>query len=202
MRTYPAIALTEFDSISMGMYAGDSMLKQSPVTVLKSGSVHNGKYLFLIGGSVAAVSEAYDKGMKIGGEHILDAVHLPDIHPQLHDAILGQRFTCPQEALGIIETSTVSSAISAADAALKATGVDLVELRLADDLGGKALVILSGKIETISWAIQLMREKTMAGKTWLHDAVIPNLDSGMKTQIEQSTRFSAAKLIDLETGEI
>ncbi len=49
----PALALLEFGSIAVGMQAADAMVKRAPIDTLRSGTVHNGKYLVLIGGQVA-----------------------------------------------------------------------------------------------------------------------------------------------------
>ena len=42
------------------------------------------------------------------------------------------------DALGVIETTTVASCIVAADIALKEASVDLLDLRVANGLGGKS----------------------------------------------------------------
>ena len=80
MKQQDALALIELDSIPAGILTADAMLKEAPIAVLKSGTVHNGKYLILIGGSVAAVGMAFAKGMSRGQDYLLDAVFLPDIH--------------------------------------------------------------------------------------------------------------------------
>ena len=79
MKQQTALALIELDSIPVGILTADAMLKEAPVSVLKSGTVHNGKYLILLGGSVASVETAFSKGMSKGENHLLDAVFLPDI---------------------------------------------------------------------------------------------------------------------------
>jgi len=45
----PAIALLEFDSIAIGVRAGDAMVKRAPVEITYAGTVHPGKYLVLVG---------------------------------------------------------------------------------------------------------------------------------------------------------
>ena len=78
MKKYPAIALLEISGIATGIYCADVMIKCAPITVLKSGTVHNGKYLILIGGSVASVEEAFYKGLTAAKDEIIDHVFLPD----------------------------------------------------------------------------------------------------------------------------
>ena len=50
------------------------------------------------------------------------------------------------EAIGVVETTSVSSGIDAADAAVKAADVALSALRLADGIGGKAYLVVEGTV--------------------------------------------------------
>ncbi len=53
----PALALVEFSSIATGIQAADAMIKRAPIETLRAGTVHNGKYLVLIGVQGAVVEE-------------------------------------------------------------------------------------------------------------------------------------------------
>lgn len=202
MKKYPAIALLELSSIATGITCGDMIIKQAPITVIKSGTVHNGKYLILIGGSVASVEESYYKGLSAADGTIVDQLFLPDIHEQVHDAILGHRNICSREAIGIIETSSVAATIQSADQAIKSTNIEIVEIRLADHLGGKAFAIFSGEIEDVQTAVELAREKTTDQKFWVCNKVIANLHPDMARQIDQSTYFGHLKPHLVEEGEL
>jgi len=136
MKKYPALALIELSNVAVGILTGDAMVKVAPISVLKAGTVHNGKYLILIGGSVASVEEAYYKGLATGLEQVIDKVLLPDVHNNVNEAVLGKRSNCTDEALGVFETSSVAATIQSADAAVKSTRVNIIEIRLADDIGG------------------------------------------------------------------
>ncbi|NOZ09367.1 MAG: BMC domain-containing protein [FCB group bacterium] len=199
---YPAIALLEFAHIPAGIYAGDAMVKKAPVTVLRSGTVHNGKYIVMVGGSVASVEESYNEGLACGKGFVLDKLFLPDVHPQVHAAILGTRQTVEKESLAIIETETLSAAVKAADRSLKGTAVRLVELRLADDIGGKGLAIFSGRLEEINAAVELAKSAVDPPSLWLNDTLIPRLSAEMLRQIEHSTSFKTSQLRELTGGEI
>ncbi len=59
---HPAIVLLEFDSIAVGIEAGDSMAKRAPLQSLHAGSVQPGKYIILAGGEVGDVEEARAAG--------------------------------------------------------------------------------------------------------------------------------------------
>ena len=202
MKTYPAIALIEYSSIATGILAGDAMLKKAPITVIKSGTVHNGKYLVLIGGSVASVEESYAKGLAIDPDNIIDSMILPDIHQQLHDGILGLRLKCTKESLGIIEASSVSTMIKASDAGVKGADVNIVEIRLADDIGGKSFTIYNGSIEEIQAAVEIAKNAITSSEHWVNETIIPNLHADMKIQIAQTTKFAQVKLGTVADSEV
>ncbi len=202
MKKYPAIALIEYSSIATGILAGDEMLKKAPITVIKSGTVHNGKYLVLIGGSVASVEESYAKGLAIDPDNIIDSMILPNVHEQLHDSILGSRLKCTKESLGIIEASSVSTMIKASDAGVKGADVNIVEIRLADDIGGKSFTIYNGSIEEIQAAVEIAKNAVTVQKHWVNETIIPYLHDDMKMQIDQTTSFAQVKLGKVRDSEV
>ena len=57
------------------------------------------------------------------------------------------------EALGIVESFSVASLIEGADAAVKTANVELIEIRLAMALGGKAFVTLTGDVAAVESAV-------------------------------------------------
>ena len=74
MSTPPAIAVFEFDSIAVGTCTADAMVKKAPINAFRIGTVQPGKYLVLIGGSVADVDESRREGLRIGGERVTDEI--------------------------------------------------------------------------------------------------------------------------------
>ena len=201
MKPQDALALIELDSIPAGILTADAMLKEAPIAVLKSGTVHNGKFLILIGGSVASVGMAFAKGMSRGQDHLLDAVFLPDIHESVYQACLGKRMTCGSEALSVMEVSTVAAILQSSDAAMKGAEVDLVELRLADDLGGKSIAIYAGKVEDVEMAINISEKTVKNPENILSQSIIPHVDPELAKQINASTYFSKSDLSKLAGAE-
>lgn len=202
MNRYPAIALIEFSGIAAGIKAGDAMLKRAPISVLKSGTVHDGKYLVFVGGSVAAVEEAFNEGLFVGEDRIVDSVMLANVHDQVHDAVFGTRQACAGDALGIIETSTVAATLRSADAGVKGADAEIVEIRLADDIGGKAFAIFTGRIEAVEAALEIAKQAVTHPDFWIQQTLIPRLHEQMASQINQSTHFARAALNQLEDGEV
>src|SRR6185295_7534182 len=139
----PALALLEFSSIAAGMYAGDAVVKRAKLDVVHAGTVHPGRFLVLGGGSVAEVEEALKAGRENALDSLNDFIFLPGVHRDVVRALAGGRSHETNDSLGIIETNSVPSAIQAADKGIKGAKVTLAEVRLADGLNGKGLVLFS-----------------------------------------------------------
>jgi len=183
----PALGLLELDSIAVGIAAGDAMAKRSPIDLIYAGTVHPGRYLVLVGGAVADVEEAVEAGRELAAGSLLDVVLLPHVHPDVVAAIRGARRTGSGEALGVIETPTVASIIDAADAGVKEARVVLLELRLADGLGGKGYLLFDGTVADVEAAVE-------AGAARAHGArvthrVIARLHAEMRENLEAAARF-------------
>ncbi|MCJ7513639.1 MAG: BMC domain-containing protein [Anaerolineales bacterium] len=185
----PALALVEFASIAVGMQAADAMVKRAPIDTIRAGTVHNGKYLVLIGGQVADVEESLAAGREAGGADVLDFVLLPQVHPEVVERIGGARSPAETDALGIVETSTVAAAIHAADAGIKGAQVSLVEVRLADGLGGKGIVLFSGFVADVEAAVRLGTSVLERPDLLVRQVVIPQLHPGMWENVGASTWF-------------
>jgi microcompartment protein CcmL/EutN len=187
----PALALIEFDSIAAGVEAGDAMAKKAPVARVASGTVHNGKYLVMVTGEVADVDESYGEGLRVGASAVLDSVFLPGVHPRVAEAVGRTRLPEPVDALGIIETRSVAAAIAAADAGIKGAEVNLIEVRLADGLGGKGLVFFSGLVHDVEAAVRIAVDCISAAPVLVHAVVIPQLHPDMAGNILSDTRWRA-----------
>ena len=187
----PALTLIEFSSIAAGIQAADAMVKRAPIDVIQAGTVQPGKYLVLVGGLTADVEESLAAGREVGREAILDIVYLPQVHPSVVTALRGGRSPEPAEALGVLETSSVAAAIRAADAGVKGAQVELVEVRLADGLGGKGIVLYSGVVADVEIAVALGVESLQGPDALIRQVVIPQLHEEMWDNLSHATRFSA-----------
>ena len=185
----PALALVEFGSIAGGILAADAMIKKAPINVIKTGTVQPGKYLVLIGGSVADVEESLAAGEMVGGHHLLDTIFLPDVHPEVVESIGGGRVPDANDAVGVVETTTVSAAIHAADAGIKGAYVHLIEVRLADGLGGKGITLFSGLVADVEAAVEIGSEALSNPELLVETVVIPKLHPEMWANLSDATRF-------------
>lgn len=190
-----ALALLEFSGAAAGILAVDRLLKMAPVALLRCGTVHPGRYLALVGGSVAAVEEAHAAARAVGCDcgALLDEVCLPDPHPQLAAAVGGARRDCAGEALCVVELGTSPGLLRALDAVLKAVPVELVEARLADDLGGRALAVLGGRLPDVQEALELARARRGQAAEWLGGTLLPRLDDTLRDVLNGGTAFGACR---------
>lgn len=183
----PAIALLEFSSIATGIEAGDAMIKRAPVDRILAGTVQPGHYLVLVSGDVAPVEEALSAGRETGSADLRDTLFLPNVHPSVVTALAGELQIRPVDALGVVETQTVASAIQAADAGVKGAEVNLLRLRLADGLGGKGLVLFTGLVADVETAVEI--GSAIAQEQLLRQVVISQLHDEMWQSVNRNGRF-------------
>jgi microcompartment protein CcmL/EutN len=199
MKTYPAIAALEFDDIAVGVAATDAMLKRAPIAFFKCGTITHGRYLTLIGGTTASVIESAGEGMRYAGDHLLDHVVLPDVHPRLFDGVLGNRHPRGAGSLAILETTTVCASIRGAEAALKGTAIQLVEIRLADSgLAGKGTVVFEGELHDIEAGVALAVARIGETTAQVSFRLVPAPHDATTSQIAHGTSFRSSLLIELE----
>jgi len=157
-----AIGLVELNSISRGIEACDCMVKAAQVTLLRGSTVCPGKYLVLVSGDTGSVRASLAEGIKCSGERIVDTLMLPNVHPQLLAALGRSARANVQGAIGVLEFYSVSATIVAADTAVKAADVTLVDVRLASAIGGKGYVTLCGDVGSVRAAVAAAsQDKTM-----------------------------------------
>jgi len=117
------------------------------------------------------------------GETVVDQFLIQNIHSQLPAAIRGRVKVEDLEAVGIIETKEVASAIYAADAAVKAAEVTLVEAR--NQPGAKGLVVLTGQLSAVRAAVAAgvatIKQGMLVAQVvipFAHKALVKSLTSG------------------------
>ncbi len=150
----PALGLIEFNSIAQGIHASDEMIKKAPIRMIESRTVCPGKYIALIVGDEASVEDSVRIGLEVGGHSVVDQLFLPNLHPQVTPAITGTTEISGIIALGVIETFSVAGAVLSADTAVKAAGIRLIEIRLANGLGGKSFFTLTGELPDVLAAVE------------------------------------------------
>lgn len=186
---HPAILLLEFDSIAVGIEAGDAMVKRASLASLHAGSVQPGKYLILAGGEVGQVEEARVAGRESGSRALLDEIYLPEVHGAVVEALTGHCQDSAGEALGIVETATAAAIIGVADAGIKAASVDILQIRIADGLGGKAYVLFSGEVQDVQAAVDRGVASLASRDLLVASVVIPSIHREMIENLLTEAEF-------------
>ncbi len=169
-----AVAVLELCSVARGIEVADSILWESDIEMLFSEPVQPGKYVMLFTGSVDDLTSAIDKGMSLAGGDLVDQLLLPQVHEQVELGLRRRGNINGQiDALGIVETTTVASAVQAADAALKQATVDLLELRIANGLGGKSYFTVTGEVSDVRASVTVGAGIASERGMLARDVVIP-----------------------------
>ena len=154
MHDHAAVGMAEYTSIAAGMEAADRMVKTADVTPLFFKTICPGKYLAAVSGDVAAVDASLLAAREVKPSSLADWFVLPNIHQDVIAALAGCVPIMERGALGVIETFSVAAAIVAADAAVKAASVRLVDVRTALGLGGKGYVLLTGDVAAVQASVE------------------------------------------------
>jgi len=150
-----AMGLLELNSVAVGVTAGDSMLKAANTKLIAAQPVCPGKFIVMVRGEVAAVKSAVLAGEESAQDSLIDSLVIPSVHPDVFEGILGAGEIGQAGAIGIVETFSLASCIYAADAAVKAASVKLIEIRLGRGLGGKSYITLTGDVSAVSEAVSI-----------------------------------------------
>ncbi|ADO76428.1 BMC domain-containing protein [Halanaerobium praevalens] len=169
-----SLALIEFSKIAVGIETADQILKTAAVEIVHSKFICPGKYSVLFAGSVSAVETALNSGLEIAKNKkaLVNHFLLANINQQVKELLLKKRKKKDiTDSLGILEYINISSTIQAADIAVKAAEVELLELKLAMAIGGKGFVIFSGENEACKQAIKAV-ESALGNKHLISKALI------------------------------
>ena len=168
------IGFLETNSIAKGVEAVDYILKAAEVELLFAKPVCPGKYNVLFCGEVAAVTASLEAGEAAADSFVVDKVIIPRVHPQVISAINQSTAVADVNAVGVMEFYSITAAVYAADAAVKAAEVDLMDVRLGTGIGGKSFVVLTGDVaavhEAVKAGVSLGEEQGMV----VSSVVIPN----------------------------
>lgn len=178
-----AIGLLELNSLAAGVLAADTMVKTAAVDLLQATIMCPGKYIILVAGDVSAVQSAVAAGQAGFAANIISSLVLANVHPDVFPALRGAVAATEMGALGLIESFSVAAAIQAADAAAKAAVVQLLEIRLARGIGGKAFVLFTGDVGAVTVAVAAGARQAEAEGMLAGTAVIANPDAQVWEQV-------------------
>ena len=172
----PALGLVELSSIAQGLYVADEVVKKAPVKLLSMAPVSPGKILIVFAGDEASVRESHQRGLEISEGWLTDELLIPRLDPQVIPAINDTVKVEALHATGMLETETAATCVIAADQAVKAADVQLMEIRLARGIGGKGYFTVTGALEEVEAALAAGETEPRARGLLVNRILIPNPD--------------------------
>jgi microcompartment protein CcmL/EutN len=190
--------MLQIADVPCGLRALDGLVKEAPVEILATGTVQCGHYLIAFGGQVEAVIRSFDRAVELAGDTVADRVLLADadgrIVPAFRDGVV--RAPSQGDTLGVVQSVACPVLLGAVDAALKGANVELLELRVAEGLGGNALATLWGELHDVEAAIELAvrvvaREvdRGFLSRGAATTSIIPSADADVRRAVASGTRF-------------
>jgi microcompartment protein CcmL/EutN len=174
------LGVLELSSVARGLLVCDAMLKKARIRILRASPVGSGKFIVILTGGEADLLEALNEGTAVGDELLVGQTYIPRIHPQVVGALARKgRLELTLDAVGILESSSLASAIRAADLAAKTAQVQVVELTFDLDLGGKAYFTLTGDLAEILAAVEVAESQLRADGAFVGRELIPRPHEGM-----------------------
>ena len=198
-QTGPALAMIEISDLPAGFAALDALMKEAQVTLISAGTVQHGHWLVVFAGEVHPVELSFARALQSAGSTVLDAVLLADAEPRILPSLTLGTLRPPSlqrseiaagDALGVTQTSSSPTLLRSIDAALKGANVELVELRAAEGLGGRALALLWGHQHDVEAAIELATGAFARGRPeGCSTVLIPNADPEIERSLRGGSRF-------------
>jgi len=184
--------MLDIGDIPPGLRALDALAKEAEVQVVSAGTIQRGHFLILFGGDVEPVRMACERAHVVAGSDIEDAVLLPHAEARIVPSLMRgrTRWPAPGDTLGVVQSGSPPTMLAAVDAALKGAQVELVELRVADGLGGKAIANLWGELVDVEAAIGIANDAMARGNPLrCSTTIIPRADEAVIRAISSGTRF-------------
>jgi microcompartment protein CcmL/EutN len=170
--TEKSIGLLELSSVVAGFLVADTALKAGNVRLVLSRFICSGKYMVLVAGDPSGVESAVAAGAQAAEGCLIDSIVIANLHPDVITALGRTNVAPPAGALGILESFNVATPIRAADTAAKSAPVQLLEVRVAMALAGKAFVTMTGDVAAVQTAIAAGREVIADAGMLVNAAVI------------------------------
>lgn len=164
------LGVVESQSIAAGVEIADGMLKAAQVELVRAAPICSGRYLIYISGDRQAVQTSVDfawqSGRKLAGGFVI-----ANVSPRLIFALKKTTNAEEGDALGIVESRTVSAALVAADCALKRSSVRLLRLVAGQGINGKAYFAFGGDVASVQEAVGA--SKISLGQHLIEAALLP-----------------------------
>lgn len=171
-----AIGMVEYKTVSAGILAADTIVKTAEIEIIEAQTVCPGKYIILFSGTISAVKASLDAASVKFPEQLIDSFMLGNPSEKIFPAIYGTSEVKNKKALGVLETFSAPAIIVAADEAVKAANVELIEIRLARGMCGKSYVFMTGEISAVEASIAKAKKSVEKNGMYLDSSIVANPD--------------------------
>ena len=172
-----ALGMVEYWTVSAGLRAADTITKTAAVRLLRAQVICPGKYVLLFAGELGAVKAVLDAARERHSDRLVDSFLLGSPHAEVLLALEGTPVKdIKRGALGSVEVASVAAAVVAADAAVKAAGVRILELRLEREVANKAYVLFTGTVAEVTEAVECAKKGAWDAGMYLDSTVLANPD--------------------------
>ena len=178
-----SVGMIEFNSIAVGIEAADHMFKAAQVEPLMVKTICPGKFVVAVYANVAAVQASIDAGMSAGADTLVDHFVIPNIDPVVISAMGSSISGASGGAVGVIETFSAASCIVAADVAVKTADVELLEVRIAMGVGGKAFCVLTGNVGAVEMSVEAGSASAAQKGLLVRKTIIPSISEQVMRHI-------------------
>jgi microcompartment protein CcmL/EutN len=115
------------------------------------------------------------RGAEVAASDLVDQLVIPQLHEQVIPILRrrGGVINGQIDAVGVVETTTVAQSMLSADLALKTASVDLLDMRLANGLGGKSFFVVTGEVSDVRSSIAAGARLAQEAGLLAREVVIP-----------------------------
>lgn len=177
-----ALAAVDIHSIAEGLRVADAMVKEARLELMTASPVTPGRFLIVVTGSVREVESAYRRALREARD-VHDHIFLPMAHPSLFHALRMESVPEELDSVGLFETRSLSSCLSAADRAVKGTTIRLLQIHLSRGIHGKGFIFCDGRQDMVEAALDLAHQQ--AGEMWENGVVIANPHDDLLKRIRE-----------------
>ena len=153
MQANISLGLAELSSIARGILTLDAMRKTAEINIEWAYPIAKGKYIIMISGSQAEVESALAKADEIGAKALIARYLIRNVHKGVLEGLNKKVKIENLEAVAMVETKEALSSVFAADAALKAAFVRIVEIKTGAGIGGKGYFVICGEPGAVRAAV-------------------------------------------------
>lgn len=178
-----SLGLLELRSIAVGIKSADEMLKSADVKLVMATPICPGKYVILITGNVGAVKSAMETGIREADIFLVESHIINNVDEKVVPALSGTSIIEDIKSIGVIETISALTSVKAGDIAVKASNVEIIEIRIARGLGGKGFIIICGELSAVKSAIKSCVSELKEGGQIISTSVIASPEKDLLSNI-------------------